>query len=59
MKDAVPLDARARLVCFTADGQAWLQAFASAVAQAEAEFVEDVGTEVATVVRLGLEAYGR
>ena len=58
-RSADPLDARARLVCFTADGQAWLQAFASAVAQAEAEFFEDVGTEVATVVRLGLEAYGR
>jgi hypothetical protein len=28
------------------------------VQQAEAEFVEAVGQDVATVVRIGLEAYG-
>ena len=52
-----PLDARAKQVCFTADGLAWLQAFKDAVAQAEQEFREAVGAEVATVVALGLEAY--
>lgn len=52
-----PLDARARRVCFTPTGLAWLQAFRDAVAQAEAEFRQAVGTEVATVVALGLEAY--
>jgi membrane protein YqaA with SNARE-associated domain len=36
---------------------AWLQAFKDAVAQAEAEFREAVGKDVATVVALGLEAY--
>lgn len=54
---ADPLDARARQVVFTADGLAWLQAFKDAVAQAENEFRDAVGKEVATVVALGLEAY--
>ena len=52
-----PLDARARRVCFTPTGLAWLQAFRDAVAQAEAEFRAEVGDEVAVVVALGLEAY--
>ena len=52
-----PLDARAKQVVFTASGLAWLQAFEEAVAQAEREFREAVGDEVATVVMLGLEAY--
>ena len=43
---------------FTETGLAWLKAFETAVAQAEAEFREQVGDEVATVVKLGLEAYG-
>ena len=38
-------------------GLAWLQAFRDAVAQAEAEFREEVGPDVATVVAIGLEAY--
>jgi DNA-binding MarR family transcriptional regulator len=50
-------DARAKRVVFTADGLAWLQAFKDAVAQAEAEFRDAVGQDVATVVALGLEAY--
>ena len=49
--------ARARRVVFTATGLAWLQAFRDAVLQAEREFREAVGDEVATVVALGLEAY--
>ncbi len=52
-----PHDARARRVCFTPTGLAWLQAFRDAVAQAEAEFRAEVGGDVATVVALGLEAY--
>lgn len=52
-----PLDARARLVCFTEAGLLWLRAFEKAVAQAEQEFRERVGDDVATVVTLGLEAY--
>ncbi|HSV50480.1 MAG TPA: helix-turn-helix domain-containing protein [Burkholderiaceae bacterium] len=52
-----PLDARARRVCFTPTGLAWLQAFKDAVAQAQDEFRAEVGAEVATVVMIGLEAY--
>ncbi len=58
IKEPDPLDARARRVRFTATGLAWLQAFQNAVNKAEAEFREAVGDEVATVVALGLEAYG-
>ena len=56
-READPHDARARLVRFTPTGLAWLEAFRGAVAQAEAEFRAEVGSEVATVVALGLEAY--
>jgi DNA-binding MarR family transcriptional regulator len=52
-----PLDARAKWVVYTDTGKLWLLAFADAVRQAEAEFEQSVGAEVATVVRLGLEAY--
>ena len=52
-----PRDARARVVRFTPTGLAWLQAFKDAVAQAEREFRNEVGAEVATVVAIGLEAY--
>jgi DNA-binding MarR family transcriptional regulator len=54
-----PRDARARRIVFTATGLLWQEAFRRAVAQAEAEFRALVGEEVATVVALGLEAYGR
>ena len=53
-----PLDARARRVCFTPTGLAWLEAFRDAVAQAEAEFRAEVGDAVAAVVSIGLETYG-
>src|SRR4051794_12179969 len=52
-----PADARGRVVRFTPTGLAWLQAFKDAVAQAEAEFRQEVGEEVATVIAIGLEAY--
>ena len=57
-READPRDARARIVRFTDTGLLWLQAFERAVLQAEAEFGDEVGAEVATVVKLGLEAYG-
>jgi DNA-binding MarR family transcriptional regulator len=50
-------DKRAKQVVFTASGLLWLAAFKRAVAQAEAEFRQAVGPDVATVVALGLEAY--
>ncbi|GGH52377.1 hypothetical protein GCM10010975_06930 [Comamonas phosphati] len=56
-READAHDARARRVRFTETGLVWLQAFHDAVDQAEAEFREAVGAEVATVVALGLEAY--
>ena len=51
-------DRRAKKVMFTTDGLLWLGAFERAVAQAELEFRGAVGQDVATVVALGLEAYG-
>ena len=57
IRENYPHDKRARTVVFTAAGLLWLQAFRDAVAQAEAEFRQAVGTDVATVVALGLEAY--
>jgi DNA-binding MarR family transcriptional regulator len=50
-------DRRARQVTFTALGKDWLASFGRAVTQAQREFQAQVGTEVATVVQLGLEAY--
>jgi DNA-binding MarR family transcriptional regulator len=52
-----PLDARAKWISYTRTGQLWLKAFVDAVRKAEHEFRADVGEDVATVVRLGLEAY--
>ena len=52
-----PRDARARVVRFTATGLLWLEAFRHAVQQAEEEFRDEVGQAVATVVKIGLEAY--
>jgi DNA-binding MarR family transcriptional regulator len=50
-------DARAKIVRFTATGQLWLEAFRQAVMQAEHEMRDEVGPEVATVLKIGLEAY--
>ncbi len=57
MREGDAHDARARRVCFTPTGLAWLAAYQESVAQAEAELRHAVGEEVATVVALGLEAY--
>jgi DNA-binding MarR family transcriptional regulator len=56
-READPYDKRARRVVFTESGLLWLEAFRCAVAQAEGEFRQAVGADVATVVALGLEAY--
>lgn len=56
-READPYDKRARRVVFTESGLAWLEAFRCAVAQAEDEFHQAVGRDIATVVALGLEAY--
>jgi len=52
-----PRDARAVQVLFTPAGRQWLAVYRQAVTQAEAEFRQAVGDEVATIVHLGLEAY--
>ncbi|MDB5890549.1 MAG: transcriptional regulator, MarR family [Polaromonas sp.] len=59
VREADPHDRRARRVRFTTLGLEWLQAFKAAVAQAESEFRQAVGDDVATVVALGLEAYAQ
>jgi DNA-binding MarR family transcriptional regulator len=53
-----PTDARARRVRFTHTGLAWLNAYRDAATQAEAELRQAIGDEVATVIAIGLEAYG-
>ena len=53
-----PTDGRAQQVRFTATGLAWLGAYQDAVAQAESELRLGSGDEVATVIAIGLEAYG-
>ena len=50
-------DSRARRIVFTDTGLSWLSAFEQAVAQTEAEFRQEIGNNVATVISLGLEAY--
>ena len=57
VREPDPHDARARRVRFTPTGLAWLGAFRTAVAQAEAEFRAEVGDAVAAVAGLALEAY--
>ncbi len=57
MREDDPKDARACQVRFTEAGLAWLGAYAQAVRQADEELRQSVGQEVATVIRLGLEAY--
>jgi DNA-binding MarR family transcriptional regulator len=52
-----PHDARAWRIVFTPAGRAWLRAFEQALTQAQAELAAAVGTEVATVIAIGLEAY--
>lgn len=52
-----PRDARAKVILYTSNGLIWLQAFTRAVTQAEAEFKEEVGEEITTVIKIGLETY--
>ncbi len=58
-READTRDARAKLVCFTPTGLAWLAAFEAAVAQAQEELAQEVGEQVAQVMSFGLEAYAR
>jgi DNA-binding MarR family transcriptional regulator len=56
-RESHPGDARAKRITFTSTGLAWLHAYREAVAQAQEEMRASVGTEVTTVIALGLEAY--
>ena len=58
-READSRDARAKLVRFTPTGLEWLAAFEAAVTQAQSELVQEVGSQVAQVMALGLEAYAR
>ena len=51
------MDARARRVCFTPTGLAWLLAYEEAALQAQDEMRMAVGEEITTVISIGLEAY--
>lgn len=51
-------DKRIFWIEFTDTGFAWLNAFEQAVQVAEKELENDLGPEVVTVLKLGLEAYG-
>lgn len=57
-RQADPADKRARVVCFTAAGQAWLTAFGQAVRKAEKELVAEIGPEASALLLGALAAYG-
>lgn len=50
-----PHDSRARLIRFTAAGEAWLDAFGNAVAAAEAEIAAQVGKDTLSRLKADLE----
>ena len=52
-----PSDGRARRVKFTSIGLAWLNAYEEALAEVEREMRSAIGSDVCTVIALGLEAY--
>jgi DNA-binding MarR family transcriptional regulator len=55
---ADPLDGRARLVCFTPAGLAWLDDFRAAVRQAEREMARTIGADALRAVKDALRHYG-
>jgi uncharacterized membrane protein len=57
LREPDPQDRRARRIRFTPTGLDWLAAFQDAIERAEAEARTELGEDVLTVVRLGLEAY--
>lgn len=56
-RESDPADRRAVRVVFTDTGLHWLGAFKRSVVQAEREFEEAVGEQVAVVARIALESY--
>lgn len=57
IREADPLDRRARIVRFTQDGEAWLAAFSRALKKAERELVDELGEAPAAVLFAGLAEY--
>jgi DNA-binding MarR family transcriptional regulator len=51
-------DRRCRFLTYTQTGLLWRQAFLRAVEKAEKECEQELGVNILTVIRLGLEAYG-
>ncbi|MBO9516161.1 MAG: MarR family transcriptional regulator [Variovorax sp.] len=58
-RTADPMDKRVRLVRFTADGLAWLDAFGKAVTQAEAELTNEIGTRCLSSLKTDLARYAQ
>jgi DNA-binding MarR family transcriptional regulator len=54
-----PADKRARVVCFTVAGLAWLDAFGQAVAAAQAEMAAEIGQAGMAAVLGGLARYAQ
>lgn len=52
-----PTDGRAKLVCFTASGFAWLEAFRHSLEVAEAEMRDELGTEAVDLMLRLLSRY--
>ncbi len=59
LRESDARDARAKQVRFTPAGLQWLAAFEQAVGQAQDELEQEVGSAVAQVLAMGLEAYAR
>lgn len=55
---ADPSDRRARIIYFSEQGIAWLEAFHVALEKAESEMREELGAEVMALLKQGLEKYG-
>ena len=53
-----PQDGRARLVCFTPRGLAWLKDFREAVQKAEAEAADRIGPQALATLKEALSLYG-
>ncbi|MCO5066380.1 MAG: MarR family transcriptional regulator [Rhizobiaceae bacterium] len=52
-----PLDARARLICFTPSGFDWLEAFHQSLMIAEAEMSAEIGPEAVSFINHALGKY--
>lgn len=56
-RQADPLDKRAKIVCFTTEGLAWLKTFKIALLQAESEMRDRIGSSALSLMKEGLKKY--